>query len=127
MALAKEVMANVFAKPKPMPCKPVGEVAVVRYVPGYQQLTDKQRASAKKIMQQFRKQVSPMRQQLYAKKVLLNAELVQPSIDQKKIDALVNDISDLRKQLFTAKVQMVIQMNKATGLMMPVGKPPMAR
>ena len=36
--------ANVFAKPKPAFCGPTrGELTVVSYVPGYQQLTDKQR------------------------------------------------------------------------------------
>ena len=114
--------ANVFAKPKPVPVGPCNEITITktRCAPRFAQLTDKQRVTAKKIIQQFRKQVNPMRKELYAKSVLLNAELVQANVDQKKVDDLINNISDLCKQLFSAKINMIMQVNKEVGLLLPI-------
>ncbi|MCK4608726.1 MAG: periplasmic heavy metal sensor [Gammaproteobacteria bacterium] len=85
----------------------------------FDNLTSEQKSALKKIHAQFRKNVAPLRQSLRANMAMLHAELLQPTTDQTKIDALTKNINQTRNQLFTKRVALLEQIKQATGTLPP--------
>ena len=108
---------NVFAKPRHMVVCNQNPFTAMRVMvscsPNCMHLDNKQQPVVDKLVKNFANKTLPVRRQLRAKVVMLRAELVQPKIDQQKIGVLVKEICGLRDQLFAARVQMKIKLNKA--------------
>ncbi|MEW5914680.1 MAG: periplasmic heavy metal sensor [Thermodesulfobacteriota bacterium] len=69
------------------------------YGPGYQQLSKEDYAKLVEKRAAFLKETMPLRQQLATKGIELKTLWAQPNPDQAKIQALTNELIDLRAQL----------------------------
>jgi zinc resistance-associated protein len=75
-------------------------------------LPPEKQAAAQKIYADFNTKTATMRQQLAAKQYELNAQLYSATPDDKKVQALTKDISDLNAKLFEAQVALQNQLTK---------------
>jgi len=80
---------------------------------GFQTLTPEKQAAAQKIYAAYYAQTNTMRQQLIAKQYELNALLYGGKADDKKVQELTKEISDLRAKLYEAQVDLQKQLAKA--------------
>lgn len=88
---------------------------------GASALTADQQAAAQKIYTQHYQATEKTRQQLYAKTSELNALLYGQKTDDKRIQTLSKEVSDLRGKLFEDGVQMRRQLIKAGVPVMGMG------
>lgn len=88
---------------------------------GASALTADQQAAAQKIYTQHYQATEKTRQQLYAKTSELNALLYGQKTDDKRIQTLSREVSDLRGKLFEDGVQMRRQLIKAGVPVMGMG------
>jgi hypothetical protein len=79
------------------------------------QYTPNQKVHIDGIHKQFRTTVQPLRQSLRAEQAMLRAELLQPQINQKKVDHLVHKIENLRAQILENRVNTIIRIKKVPG------------
>lgn len=75
-------------------------------------LSPEKQAAAQKIYADFNTKTATMRQQLTAKQYDMNAQLYSATPDDKKVQALTKDISDLNAKLFEAQVALQNQLTK---------------
>ncbi len=121
--------ANVLAKPTPPATAPQNpqiqaQQKMLERIPGYAKLNDSQKADAVKVLQDFTKKSEPIQKELLAKIPLLDNALSQDKINEHQINKLVDDIGKLQNKLFKARIDMIVDLHKATGLALPKAPPP---
>ncbi|EFL49798.1 conserved hypothetical protein [Solidesulfovibrio fructosivorans JJ]] len=79
---------------------------------GYQNLTPEKQAAAQKIYGAYYSQTSGLRQQLVAKQYELNSLIYGGKADDKKVQALTAEVSQLRSKLYEAQVALQRQLAK---------------
>jgi Spy/CpxP family protein refolding chaperone len=79
----------------------------------YKALTADQKTAVDKIMQDLKNNNEPLMQQMMAKHKELTTLFSQVAIDEKAINSLATEISDLHSQMFAAHVKAGIDMAKA--------------
>lgn len=79
---------------------------------GYQTLSPEKQTAAQKLYTAFYSQTRDLRQQLVTKQYELNAMIYGGKADDKKVQALTKEISDLRAKLFEAQVALQRQLAK---------------
>ncbi|WP_459934985.1 periplasmic heavy metal sensor [Fundidesulfovibrio butyratiphilus] len=82
------------------------------YGGGYHSLTPEKQAVAQKLYSAFYSQTRTLRQQLITKQYELNAMIYGAKADDKKIQELSKEISELRSKLFDAQVTLQRQLAK---------------
>jgi len=75
-------------------------------------LTPEKQAVAQKLQAEHAAATAQLKQQLFAKQSELNAQLYGGATDDKKVQALTKDISDLNAKLFEAQVNLKRQLTK---------------
>lgn len=75
-------------------------------------LTPEKQAAAQKIYAEHNAATVQLRQQLFAKQSELNAQLYGGATDDKKVQSLTKEISDLNAKLFEAQVNLKRQLTK---------------
>lgn len=78
----------------------------------YQNLSPEKQATAQKIYSSYYSQTRTLRQQLVTKQYELNSMIYGDKADEKKIQALTKEISDLRAKLYEAQVALQRQLAK---------------
>jgi len=71
---------------------------------GMMNLSPEKQEIVKKLHEDFYNSTKPIRQELIAKRHELDAQLYNANPDEKKIEALTKEISDLRAKLYSARV-----------------------
>ncbi|MFU2208983.1 periplasmic heavy metal sensor [Solidesulfovibrio sp. C21] len=79
---------------------------------GYQNLTPEKQAAAQKIYGAYYSQTRALRQQLVAKQYELNALIYGGKADDKKVQELTGEVSQLRSKLYEAQVALQRQLAK---------------
>ena len=69
-------------------------------------LSPEKKEIAKKLYEEFRDATAATRKELIAKRHELDAQLYSAQPDEKKIQALAKEISDLRAKLYSARISM---------------------
>jgi len=82
----------------------------------FSNLSPEKQEAVKKIMDEYRAQAAPRRAELKARKAELEWRLSDPATDQKTIDALVDQINDLRGKQFKERVAHQQKLAKETGV-----------
>ena len=80
--------------------------------PAYSELGPEKQAELEKLHKDFYSNTETNRQLLISKRHELDAQLYNPSPDDKKIQALTKEISELKGKLFEARVGLKQQMHK---------------
>ncbi len=75
-------------------------------------MTPERQAVIEKMHEDYYAKTNAVRQQLISKQHELNAQIYSPTPDEKKIQALTKEISDLRGKMFEARVALKQQMAK---------------
>ncbi|MBT8764481.1 periplasmic heavy metal sensor [Desulfohalobiaceae bacterium Ax17] len=92
-------------------------------MPGYQgmyaQIPREKQEALQKIYQKHSGVIQNIFQKLYSKQLRLKAALLDEKIDMKKVNSLVDDISDLRAKLLKEQVSMQIELKKG-GFIFPM-------
>lgn len=83
--------------------------------PKYTELNENQKADIKKITDEFKNKMEPIKKDLMAKMVLLRAQLMQTDIDEKQVTKLTKEISDLHNKMFTEGINTMLRIKTATG------------
>ncbi len=79
-------------------------------------LTPDQRATVMKTFKAGREKARTIRQQLHAKRAMLNALLLQKNSDKTKVNTTVDEISALQKQLLQTTVDTRMKISKDSGV-----------
>ncbi|MDF1653757.1 MAG: periplasmic heavy metal sensor [Coxiellaceae bacterium] len=79
-------------------------------------LSPDQRATVMKTFKAGREKARTIRQQLHAKRAMLNALLLQKNNDPAKVKSVVDEISALQKQLLQTAVDTRMQISKDSGV-----------
>lgn len=79
---------------------------------GYQTLSPEKQAAAQKIYGAYYSQTNALRQQFVAKQYELNALIYGGKADDKKVQALTTEVSQLRTKLYEAQVALQQQLAK---------------
>ncbi len=125
--------ANVLAKPTTPPATAPqnpqiqAQQKMLERIPGYAKLNDTQKTAAVKVLQDFTTKSEPIQKELLAKIPQLDNALSQDKINEHHINKLVDDIGKLQNKLFKARIDMIVDLHKATGLALPKAPPPPAR
>lgn len=80
---------------------------------GYQSLSPEQQSTAQKLYADYYAKTNPLRQKLIAKQYELNALLYSDKGDEKKIQELTKEVSDLRAKIYESQVALQRQLSKA--------------
>ncbi len=81
-----------------------------------QHLTKEQRAEVFKTLKQGREKTRDIRHQLHAKRIMLNALLLEKNAEPAKVNSVVNEISALQKQLLQTAVNTRMTIAKQSGV-----------
>jgi len=100
---------SVFAKPAEQ------KGNKIQQCPAYKQLASYKKTRIKQITTEYKKVITPIKEQLKATRIALNTQLAQPKLNEQVINDLVSKVSSLRNQLFAEHIQARIQIIKATG------------
>lgn len=71
-----------------------------------QQLSPEQQEQAQALFDEYEQAVIPLREKIFAKHALLNAELESAQPDDAKIGALTKDLGELKTRLFAERVEL---------------------
>lgn len=82
----------------------------------YSQLTPEKQAEVQAIFDKYEPQFEGVRNQMWAKRSVLQAMVNGGKADEKAITGLVNDISKLRDQMWNLRKAMSDELVKATGI-----------
>jgi Spy/CpxP family protein refolding chaperone len=100
------------------------------YSYGYSQLTDEQQQALQDIYAERSGELYSLGTKLMAKRAELNAELAASEVDETRINDLVQEINQLRSEMFSQRIQMSLEMRKqglyhyGPGMMGPGGFQP---
>ncbi len=75
----------------------------------YDQLSEEQQEALQTIHDKYYDQLNDLRLQLKAKKAALNVQILGSEPDQAQVDTLVEEINELRGELYSTKVQMQME------------------
>jgi Spy/CpxP family protein refolding chaperone len=99
---------------------PSQKIMMKHYIPGYDQLTPEKKAIFDKMHSDLMVQMRAKMSMLMAKRNMLDAKLMQPTIDKKEVDGLIKEINDLEAQLLQQRVDSIIKIKDATGITIPL-------
>lgn len=91
-----------------------------QYIPGYDQLTPEKKATFDKMHNDLKTEMRAKMSMLMAKHSMLDAKLMQTTVNKKEVDALVKEITDLEAQLLQQRVDSIIKIKDATGITIPL-------
>jgi Spy/CpxP family protein refolding chaperone len=91
-----------------------------KYIPGYDQLTPEKKAIFDKMHNDLKTEMRAKMSMLMAKHSMLDAKLMQTTINKKEVDELVKEINDLETQLLQQRVDSIIKIKDATGITIPL-------
>lgn len=89
--------------------------------PAIQQLPQEKQDQLKGILDEHRKEMTPMRNAMWEKRTLLKALSVNPNTKPETITALVDELSDLRAQAQTRREALQSRVSKEIGIDLPMG------
>ena len=81
-----------------------GKAATGRYVGGMKNLSPEKQELVRKLHEDFRDSTKATRQELISKRHALDAQLYSANPDEKAVQALTKEISDLRAKLYSARI-----------------------
>ena len=82
-------------------------------------LTPEQQRTVRNIYQNYQQATADTREKLWEQRIQLQAALTTETIDESKVNSLVESINDLRSELYRQRVKMFMQLAEAD-LMYPV-------
>lgn len=83
-------------------------------------LSPEKKAAFEADIKALRDQLRPKVSMLRAKEMMLNADLMQPSVNKGEVNTLMKEINDLRSQILQAQVDSVMKIKADTGISLPV-------
>ena len=86
------------------------------YGAAYSQLTPEKQAEVKAVVDEFQPQFEAVRNQIWAKRSVLQAMINGGQADEQAITKLVNDISSLRNKMYDLRSAMSDKLVKTTGI-----------
>jgi len=89
--------------------------------PAVQQLTQEKQDQLKSILDEHRKEMTPMHNAMWEKRTLLKALSANPNTKPETITALVGELSDLRAQAQTRREALQSRVSKEIGIDLPMG------
>ena len=89
--------------------------------PAIQQLPQEKQDLLKSIMDEHRKEMTPMQNAMWEKRTLLKALSANPNTKPETITALVGELSDLRAQAQTRREALQSRVSKEIGIDLPMG------
>lgn len=89
-------------------------------IPGADQLSPDKKAILDKMLKDLKTDMRAKMSLIHAKNAMLDAKLMQPTIDKKEIDGLVKEIVDMNTQMLQHRVDSVMKIKEATGINVPL-------
>jgi len=89
--------------------------------PAIQQLPQEKQDQLKSILDEHRKEMTPMHNAMWEKRTLLKALSANPNTKPETITALVGELSDLRAQSQTKREALQSRVSKEIGIDLPMG------
>ncbi len=117
-------LSNAWAEPTPF-AKEHGK-PFYQHSPEYSRLTADKKAFVDKTMHESFERMHAEESMLFAKMAMLNAKLMQATVDRKEIDTLMGEINHMHADLLQTRVDTTIKIKDATGITLPL-MPPRAR
>lgn len=91
-----------------------------QHTPEYKQLPADKKLFVDKTMNESFQKTRAEGSMLFAKMAMLNAKLMQPTIDRKEIDTLMGEINHMHADLLQTRVDTIIKIKEATGITLPL-------
>ncbi len=112
VVMAAQPMAPQQMMPGPMMQQHQNRGMNLQNCQAYQQLSSSQKTNLDKVIAEYKKAVTPIKQQLFASHMALEQQLNQAKVNEKSVNELVSKISSLRNQIFAERIQARVQMVK---------------
>jgi hypothetical protein len=110
---------NAFAHPD---STPPGE-RFYKNLPEYAQLPADKKTFVDKTLHDSFEKTRAEGSMLFAKMAMLNAKLMQPTVDKKEVDTLMGEINHMHADLLQTRVDTIIKIKEATGITLPLIPP----